>query len=155
MMPLRNYIFLIILASISHFALANDRHVDIFTTEKGAKGYSLNRFKQLVGVPVYIHHVDAIKNFEQQSSKGIKITSQSSDIEKKRAIRKISDAMASPKFLKQREAIKDGVRAFEKAMRLGITKVPAIVFDDEYIVYGERPLKALRIYNSAMSKKEN
>lgn len=46
------------------------------------------------------------------------------------------------------QEMQTGSRAIEAAMRFGIDKLPAIVFNDRQVVYGERSLKAaLAVYS--------
>ncbi len=119
----------------------HQEHIDIFTTEKGEKGYAMSRFRALVKIPVYVHHVDAIENFEQR------LTEHITTKDKNKAIEQARNSLNGNGFAKERAKLKNGVMSFEKAIRLNITKVPAVVFNDEQIVYGERPIRALQIYN--------
>lgn len=46
------------------------------------------------------------------------------------------------------QQMQSGARAIEAAMRFGIDKLPAIVFNDRQVVYGERSLKsALAVFS--------
>ena len=144
---------LLLLSCMSFSVFASQAgHIDIFTTEKGAKGYQIDRLKQLTKMTVNVHHVDAINNFQERAGGTILFDKQptKADIDK---IRKdISSRLNAKNFKDERKKLQEGVRSFEKAMRLGLTQVPAVVFDDKYIVYGERPIKALQIYRQRFSK---
>ncbi len=123
-------------------------HIDIFTTEKGASGYKLTRLKTLVDAPIHVHHVDAIKNFEANMSKGLKFNGKPTNKQVSSLAKELNNKMASKKFAPERERLQKGVLAFEKAVQYNLTQVPAVVFNKKYIVYGERPLNALKIFKS-------
>jgi integrating conjugative element protein (TIGR03757 family) len=136
---------------VSSFA-SEISHIDIFTTEKGAKGYQLGRLKKLTNMPVYIHHVDAINNFQENIGGTILFKKQPTNADIERIEKNISSRLNSKDFSVERQKLQDGVKSFEKAIRLGLTQVPAVVFDDKYIVYGERPIKALQIYREKIKQ---
>jgi len=54
-----------------------------------------------------------------------------------------------PVFQKKLQQMTEGATSFVSAMSYGIDKIPAVVFDEKFIVYGELPLAALTIYNKA------
>jgi len=59
-----------------------------------------------------------------------------------------SQVLNSPHWPAINQEIQAGARAIEAAMRFGIEKLPAIVFNDRQVVYGERSLKAaLAVYS--------
>ena len=59
-----------------------------------------------------------------------------------------SQVLNSPPWPAINQERQAGARAIEAAMRFGIEKLPAIVFNDRQVVYGERSLKAaLAVYS--------
>ncbi|SDH81677.1 integrating conjugative element protein, PFL_4709 family [Vibrio xiamenensis] len=48
--------------------------------------------------------------------------------------------------------VMDGYASINKAVRLGISKVPAIVINDRYVAYGMGPEKAIQFYEQYVSR---
>lgn len=62
--------------------------------------------------------------------------------------------MQGPVFLEQADAARRGMNAVILADQLKLEALPAVVFDRRYIVYGEQPLAAYRIYQKHREAKQ-
>jgi integrating conjugative element protein (TIGR03757 family) len=122
-------------------------HVDVFTDGEMVKGFKMSRFKLAVGVPVQVYYVDGVRNYEKAVEKKLGVdkldpkTMNAADV-KYKATRYFN----SKEFIPLRKTLQSSMKAFQKSLYLGIKKVPAVVFNDKYVIYGEKPLEALKIF---------
>lgn len=122
-------------------------HVDIFTDESTMKQFKMTRFKHAVNAPVQVHLVDGVINYEKEVAKNLgleKVDPQQVDVQKLKY--KATRMFNSKEFVPLRKSLKQSMLTFEKTMRIGVKKVPAVVFNDKYVIYGEKPLVALQIF---------
>lgn len=132
-------------------------HVDIFAPEKMFKLFKMSRFKHVVKAPVDLHFVDGISNAEKELEVLLGV-GPNNPIPKGFTVQQVQQRATSlynsPEFVPIRKRIHKNMVSFEKAMALNIEKVPAVVFNDIYVIYGEKPLEALKIFNRMMKNGE-
>lgn len=139
--------------TVAPITLAEDiKHIDIFTTVNAAKKYNLSRLKLVSKMPVHVHYVDAIENFNSFFGGEIEFNRRPTKKDVNTLKTSIQKKLNSPYFQNEKDKLQEGILSFQKAKRLGITKIPAVVFDDKFIVYGETPIKSLKIHRQTKEK---
>lgn len=122
-------------------------HIDVFTDGAMIKGFKMSRFKHAAGVPVQVHYVDGVRNYEKAVEKKLGIDKlepkkmNAADV-KYKATRYFN----SKEFIPLRKSLQASMKSFQRTMYLGIKKVPAVVFNDKYVIYGQKPLEALKTF---------
>lgn len=128
-------------------------HVDVFTDETMMKKFQMTSFKHAVNAPVDVHLVDGVRNYEDKVAKKLgleNVNPKKVDVQNLKY--KATRLFNSKSFVPLRKSLKQSMVTFEKTMNLGIKKVPAVVFNDKYVIYGEKPLDALRIFKRLEAK---
>ncbi len=144
-----------VLTSQVNAAEVRIEHVDVFTDENMLKQFQMTSFKHAVNTPVQVHLVDGVINYEKDVAKKLgleNINPKQVDVQKLKY--KATRLFNSKSFVPLRKSLEQSLITFEKTMSLGIKKVPAVVFNDKYVIYGERPLNALRIFKRLEKKGE-
>lgn len=119
--PTLIFLFLALAYPMQAFAVAvdvfhaSDRPVNTSTAER---------------VTVRVHEVDLKERVEAQLSQGLPADSD-------RALDVARQRLSGDSGAQLIERLKDGADALIEAHRLGVEKVPAIVIDGTYVVYGE------------------
>lgn len=111
--------------------------IDVFTVD--GLDMPLSPLQQVVDVTPEIHVVDELKRIEDTLSQGIPNNEEE-------ATKVAMKRLQGKSFIDQTEAAKRGMDAVILADKLRLEAIPAVVFDRHYIVYGEQPLAAYRIY---------
>jgi integrating conjugative element protein (TIGR03757 family) len=88
-----------------------------------------------------VHHVDALLRLEQQLSANLP-----SDPSRAHAVVAQRIAMLGPRL---EHAVREGSAGLARCAQLGIQRVPAIVFDGRWVVYGVTDVDAARRIFSA------
>jgi len=109
------------------------------------------------GVLVYLHNMDSMEHSEKKMT-GIlknKVDSKKSKSSLKDAYSQaFSEVLNSPSWDAHYQDIVASTEAQEKAVRFGIEKIPAILFNDKSIVYGVSSLKeAIHTFNNKGDKR--
>lgn len=151
-------ILLVLIVTTSHYAIADNadekkiEHIDVFTTTSGVKRLQVARLKQITNLPVIVHYVDAVNNFQAflggKHNVGRNVTQK--DVEKLKI--HVQAKLSSPQIKTEKKKLEAGLKAYQKAKALGINKIPAVVFNDQYVVYGSDVVKATKIYYQKVSK---
>ncbi|WP_063664923.1 DUF1525 domain-containing protein [Aliivibrio fischeri] len=88
-----------------------------------------------------VYRVDTLKIVEENMSKGL-------SADPSEAKEQVLAMMNSDKFRNQYSIdMMEGWSTINKVVRLGIEKVPAVVINDKYVVYGVSPKEAVTIYD--------
>jgi len=124
-------------------------HIDLFASKPMMKTFRMSRFMNVTKREVHLHLVDGVENIEAELGKllGVDKVKAKNQAQIDKIQYDAGRLYNSKKFIPIRERLKDSVKSFEKAMQLNIKKVPAVVFNGEYVIYGETPLAALTIFN--------
>lgn len=159
---MHKYLFLALSIGLTFQANAEEdavkvhiEHVDVFTDETMMKQFQMTSFRHAVNAPVQVHLVDGVKNYEEEVAKKLgleNVNPKKVDVQKLKY--KATRLFNSKSFVPLRKSLKQSMATFEKTMSLGIKKVPAVVFNDKYVIYGENPLNALRIFKRLEAKGE-
>ena len=103
------------------------------------------------GLPVEVYELDASQRATEELNRQVRsrlqedLNLQTYEDAHRRAF---SDLLNSPDWGGVYQQIEVGSRAIQAAVRLQIKKIPAVVFNDQKVVYGQRSLKAaLEVYN--------
>lgn len=103
-----------------------------------------------LGIPVIAHNLDAKEHSERKLTTLVK--SKFEAVPKKSGVKEtyisaFSDIQNGPQWNAIYQEIVASAEPEEKAVRYGIKKIPAIVINDKYILYGIHSLKeAIRVY---------
>lgn len=95
--------------------------------------------EQASGLIPEVHRIDELKSIEDALSQGLPSNPE-------QALEASMARLQGEAFMAQSDAAKRGMDAVILADQLKLEAVPAVVFDRHYIVYGEQPLAAYRIY---------
>jgi len=156
---MNKYLFLSFLALFSvltsqvNAAEISIKHVDVFTDENMLKQFHMTSFKHAVNAPVQVYLVDGVINYEKDVAKKLRLENidpKKVDVQKLKY--KATRLFNSKSFVLLRKSLEQSMITFEKTMSLGVKKVPAVVFNDKYVIYGEKPLNALRIFKRLEKK---
>ncbi len=131
---------------LSTAALAIDKHIDVFTTYEGVKRLQLSRLKQITDLPINVHYVDAIKGFSQFLGGKVNTNRKVTQQEIKRIKQQVQAKLSSAQMADEKKKLVQGLKTYQKVKALGITKIPAVVFDDKYVIYGSDVVKAMKLY---------
>lgn len=113
-------------------------HIEIFTTSHRAI-HSVSRFVSLhPQIDVEIHTLDTIKQLEGKLSMGLPIDPIKA---KDRALERLQRLIQGGQI-----NLKQSARSLVTAMQYGVKKYPAIIFDDELVVYGVTDLSLALMY---------
>lgn len=111
--------------------------IDIFTVE--GLDMPLAPLERASGLTPEVHRVDELKAIEDALSQGLPSNPDE-------ALDVAMGRLQGQGFIDQSDAAKRGMDAVILADQLKLEAVPAVVFDRHYIVYGEQPLAAFKIY---------
>lgn len=110
--------------------------IEIFTTTKshinGAA--AINQYDIYREIRLHIYDLDEIQRINEKLSKGL---TTDPELSKQVALQRLQQLQDIDRSQMQRSAI-----GISKAMRYGIGRYPAIVFDGQVVVYGEIDLQA-------------
>lgn len=119
--------------------------IDIFTVE--GLSMPIEPLYEAAKVSPDIHVMDELKKIEDALSE--KLPSNEEE-----AAKMAAKLMQGQAFIDQADAARRGMDAVILAEQLNLEAIPAVVFDRTYIVYGEQPLKAYRIYQKFREAKQ-
>ena len=111
--------------------------IDVFTVD--GLDMPIEPLYEVAKISPDIHVIDELKRIEDALSENLP-----SDEEE--ATKMAAKLMQGQAFIDQTYAARRGMGAVVLADQLKLEAVPAVVFDRNYIVYGESPLNAYRIY---------
>jgi integrating conjugative element protein (TIGR03757 family) len=127
-------------------------HIDVFTTTAGVKNLQIGRLRQLTELPIQIHYVDAISKFERNLGGEINFGRRPTKQDVEAITLNVKQKLSSSSMREQRQKLEAGLATYQKVKALGVDKIPAIVFNDEYVVYGKDVLRATKIYYQKVAK---
>ena len=136
------------LPTVSYAGSVKPWAIEVFVTTK-TKISNIKKIERKTGVDVQLHYVDRNKINVMKTKKLVMQSKFSSKEGAEEAIRK---AREKPEFRAIMNDIKIGGETYVKSLQYNIVKVPAIVFDEKFIVYGETLENALSIYTRKMNK---
>jgi len=113
--------------------------VDVFTVSGLEYGLESQRLQLQANAPVTVHRIDAIYQFQQQLSANLPGDESQALVEVQNRLAKVSKSEIERVY---GATINDVALAKE----IGVEKVPAVVFNRKYIVYGVDPLRAYEIF---------
>lgn len=119
--------------------------IDIFTVD--GLEMPVAPLQKATGITPELHKIDELKRIEDGLSQGLPNS-------EKEATAIVMKRFQDPAFIEQSEISKRGMDAVILADQLKLEAVPAVVFDRRYIVYGEQPLVAYRIYQKHKEAKQ-
>ncbi|PSV28067.1 DUF1525 domain-containing protein [Photobacterium sp. GB-72] len=108
-------------------------------SEQGQQYFDIDELKQATKAKVEVYNVQALENAERRVSHDL--PSDPKDAEKLARKR-----MASKEYREDFLAIEKAIPGVLKVATYQIEKIPAYVFDHEFIVYGTTPIDALNQY---------
>ena len=144
-------IFLSLITSVSA-AVTPPFRIEVFTTSMQAELLNIPKLRRLTQSDIGVYFVDQSKNQLDKLNGEMAQKKFNSEAE---IIAFMDKFKRTPAFQKQLHQMTEGATSFVSAMSYGIDKIPAVVFDEKFIVYGEMPLAALTIYNKAKAKDAN
>ncbi|EAS62447.1 hypothetical protein VAS14_00221 [Vibrio angustum S14] len=108
-------------------------------SDQGQQYFDIDELKRATKASVEVYNVQALENAELRVSQGLPADAKEAEkIARKR--------MASKEYRDDFLAIKKAVPGVLKVATYQIKKIPAFVFDHEFIVYGTTPIDALNQY---------
>lgn len=114
--------------------------IDVFTIEGLEYSLESQRLQLQANTPVTVHRVDTIYKFQQKLSAGLPNDESQAMIAVQERLGTISKEEIQRIYGKTIDDI-------TLARQLGVEKVPAVVFNKKYIVYGVDPMRAYEIYD--------
>ncbi|KJG57037.1 hypothetical protein UA38_11725 [Photobacterium kishitanii] len=114
-------------------------------SEKGKQFFDIDKLKNSTRAKVTVYNVQALSNAEDHLSEGLPSN-------ENQALHIVRQRMASKKYRSTLMEIENAVPSIMKLATYQIEKIPAFVFDNEYVVYGVTPLQALSEYQSFIKK---
>lgn len=123
---------------------ANARlQVDVFCTSKVKECRAVrNDMKRLRGVDVKLKNLDETLIISEKWSEKMRLDPPKTEQE---GVDRMSRWMNTSEGRKDMEKMSDSARAIETVLLNGISKVPAFVCDDKYVVYGGTLAKAITL----------
>lgn len=121
--------------------------VDVFTVDGMQFGAESERLSRLANAPVYVRKIDGIFQFETQLSANLP---QNEDLAYKEAMIRLSRTNLQT----MEEIYSSAATAINLARSLGVTKVPAVVFNRKWIVYGLDPVRAYEVFEQKLANGE-
>lgn len=113
--------------------------IDVFTISGLEYDLECQRLQLQANTIVNVHRIDAIYLFQQKLGAGLPTNEAQAMTEMQRRFNKLSKDEIQKVYGK---AIEDITLARE----IGVEKVPAVVFNRKYIVYGANPMRAYELY---------
>lgn len=141
-------IFLSLITSVNA-AVPPPFRIEVFTTSIQSDLLNIPKLERLTKSDVDVYFVDQSKNQLDKLNNEMARKKFNSEAEIAAFMDKFK---RDPAFQNKLKQMTEGATSFVSAMSYGIDKVPAVVFDEKFIVYGELPLTALTIYNKAKAK---
>jgi Protein of unknown function (DUF1525). len=117
--------------------------IELFTIDGFSFDMESKRLTNLINVPVTVRRVDYITQLEAELSANLP-----PDEEKALAI--ANQRLAKKNINSIVDQSNKTVDAMTIAREIGVTKIPAVVFNRKWIVYGENPLRAYQIYQEKL-----
>lgn len=146
---MRNLILAILFAPLMTFiphawsAEEQISSIELFTIDGFSFDMESKRLTNLINVPVTVRRVDYITQLETELSANLP-----PDEEKALAI--ANQRLAKKNINSIVDQAGRTVDAMTIAREIGVTKIPAVVFNRKWIVYGENPLRAYQIYQEKL-----
>ena len=146
---MRNLILAILFAPsmtfIPHVWSAEEQisSIELFTIDGFSFDMESKRLTNLINIPVTVRRVDYITQLETELSANLP-----PDEEKALAI--ANQRLAKKNINSIVDQAGRTVDAMTIAREIGVTKIPAVVFNRKWIVYGENPLRAYQIYQEKL-----
>lgn len=113
--------------------------IDVFTISGLEYGLESQRLQLQANAPVTVHRIDAIYQFQQELSANLPGDESQAMVEVQRRLGKVSKSEIERIY-------GSTVNDVALANKIGVDKVPAVVFNRKYIVYGVDPLRAFEIF---------
>lgn len=126
-----------LLLSGSHNVLASETDI-----------YTIHRYPPAVQAPdIAIHYLDAAKQLENRL---FPLLSPAPEVAREQSL----PLLSAPNSIQQRQQLETAYGDLIDAWSLGIRKVPAVVFDRRYVIYGTTDVRAARQQLAAFQSKQ-
>ncbi len=110
--------------------------------------YTIHRYPPAVQAPgVAIHYLDAVTQLENRL---FPLLSPAPEIAREQSL----PLLSAPNSIQQRQQLETAYQDLIDAWSLGIRKVPAVVFDRRYVIYGTTDVRAARQQLAAFQSKQ-
>ena len=139
-------ITLLLSAAVSASDMASPSSVDVFTHSKGSDMRITRLQLVLPEAVITTHTLDDVRSAEDALSVGM-------PADPAKAEAWFSQRLAQGDTQKLMEQVTRGYDALLAALEHRVDRLPAVVFDGKYVVYGEDTIEALRIYRKTMSQR--
>lgn len=133
-------------AAVSAGDMVSPSTVDVFTHSKGSDMRITRLQLVLPDAVITTHTVDDVRNAEDALSVGM-------PTDPGKAEAWFSKRLNHGDTQKLMEQVTQGYDALLAALEHRIDRLPAVVFDGKYVVYGEDTIEALRVYRKTMSQR--
>ena len=146
---MRNLILAILLAQSMTFifpvwsAEEQISSIELFTIDGFSFDMESKRLTNLINVPVTVRRVDYITQLEAELSANL-------PPDEGKALAIANQRLAKKNINSIVDQAGRTVDAMTIAREIGVTKIPAVVFNRKWIVYGENPLRAYQIYQEKL-----
>lgn len=121
--------------------------VDVFTVDGMQFGKESEHLSRLANAPVYVRKIDGIFQFETQLSVNLP---QNEELAYREAMIRLSRTSMQT----MEEIYSSSATAINLARSLGVTKVPAVVFNRKWVVYGLDPVRAYEVFEQKQANGE-
>lgn len=127
---MKKYILMLLMVTVSNANAAGVSLIEVFTTNGGAIKELSEQINRSRSYKLVIHNMNRVEEWEKEFSEGLPGDEESAKVEVDRRIEKMGG----------RQVFGDEVlRAYEPLMRateIGLMEFPAVVIDENYVVYG-------------------
>lgn len=113
--------------------------VDVFTIDNLTYDLERARLSKLVSAPIVVQRIDLISQFETEMSANLPPNEDE-------ALKVATARLAKHSNAEIQSLYSQGLNSIQLAREIGVKKVPAVVFNRKWIVYGLDPLRAYQIF---------
>lgn len=113
--------------------------VDVFTIDNLTYDLERARLSKLVSAPIVVQRIDLISQFETEMSANLPPNEDE-------ALKVATERLAKHSNAEIQSLYSQGLNSIQLAREIGVKKVPAVVFNRKWIVYGLDPLRAYQIF---------
>jgi integrating conjugative element protein (TIGR03757 family) len=113
--------------------------VDVFTIDNLSYKMERQRLANLIAAPINLQRIDLIYKFETEISANL-------PADEDAAYKVATERFSKKTNTEIQQIYADGMKSIQLARSIGVTKVPAVVFNRKWIIYGLDPLRAYQVF---------